>query len=608
MSSADQERLTLVEDSTWRQTALPAGRIAAARGGLIFLLLACFYWLLVPLGPETTPTAELIASHWTAPSSPSVAASIQSGLLSFLALLFPVAFSAKILEITEVCLAFAVLVCWMRQLDASRSTVIPTALIIGLSPGLCTLVIEGGALPLMFLSGAVLLATTDQVRAEAGRGVFFVGLAFGVAVALGPAMLPVLVYSLATMLFDRGIRGVRSRGWITFLVGLLTGLFSFLLLGHVLQGTAPLLPLSVAWSSFSEVWLVSLQQISTPSIEVLVQSTREWGLVAAGFALPGLIWALLRRPGDVALLLVIITSGAFIAPASSPGSAPTALADLDPFSLFSALPAAVFCSWTLTLAHRSLARFQPSKKLLVSLSSIVISATIPFLVSPPLWKPSSELVRQWGTSVLKTVPPESLVITGGRDQGIALEAVQWLEQMRPDVTLLDPRGEILPVRLGLPADTKKEDVLETLRELNTLQRPLVFLPEGLSHPLASRYQVQPQALWFEIRGDQQPIASDLPMWNQISLPHLPQSAEAAWRWLRGEGAEPPRRGRLAGKVAAESWLALARSQGELRFDGKWTAILALLEDLHHDPEEVQRWLQHQDAELPRVSPAGRTRD
>lgn len=606
MSSADQERLTLIEGSTWRQTALPAGRIAVARGGLIFFLLASFYWLLVPLGPETTPTAELIASYWTSHSSPSVAASIQSGLLSFLNLLFPVAFSAKFLEITEVCLAFAVLVCWMRQLDASRSTVIPTALIIGLSPGLCSLVIEGGELPLMFLSGAILLATTDQVRAEAGRGVFFVGLTIGTAVALGPAMLPVLIYSLATMLFDRGIRGVRSRGWIAILLGLMTGLFSSLLLGHALQGGDP--PFSNTWTSFSEAWFVSLQQISTPSIEVLVQSTREWGLVATAFALPGLIWALLRRPGDVALLLVIITSGAFIAPAVLPGFNTTDVADLDPYSLFSALPAAVFCSWTLTLAHRSLARFQPSKKLLVSLSSILISATIPFLVTPPLWKPSSELVRQWGISVLQTVPSESLVLTGGRDQGIALEAIQWLEKIRPDVTLLDPRGEILPVRLGLPADTKKEIVLKTLRELNTLQRPLVFLPQGLSHPLASRYQVQPQALWFEIRRDQQPIASDLPMWNQISLPHLPQSPEAAWRWLRGEGAEPPRRGRLAGKVAAESWLALARSQGELRFDGNWTAILALLEDLHHDPEEVQKWLQHQDAELPRVSPAGRTRD
>ncbi|MBA4684364.1 MAG: hypothetical protein H2076_05170 [Planctomycetes bacterium] len=606
MSYADQERLTLIEGSTWRQTALPAGRIAVARGGLIFFLLASFYWLLVPLGPETTPTAELIASYWTSHSSPSVAASIQSGLLSFLTLLFPVAFSAKFLEITEVCLAFAVLVCWMRQLDASRSTVIPTALIIGLSPGLCSLVIEGGELPLMFLSGAILLATTDQVRAEAGRGVFFVGLTIGTAVALGPAMLPVLIYSLATMLFDRGIRGVRSRGWIAILLGLMTGLFSSLLLGHALQGGDP--PFSNTWTSFSEAWLVSLQQISTPSIEVLVQSTREWGLVATAFTLPGLIWALLRRPGDVALLLVIITSGAFIAPAVLPGVNTTDVADLDPFSLFSALPAAVFCSWTLTLAHRSLARFQPSKKLLVSLSSILISATIPFLVTPPLWKPSSELVRQWGISVLQTVPSESLVLTGGRDQGIALEAIQWLEKIRPDVTLLDPRGEILPVRLGLPADTKKEIVLKTLRELNTLQRPLVFLPQGLSHPLASRYQVQPQALWFEIRRDQQPIASDLPMWNQISLPHLPQSPEAAWRWLRGEGAEPPRRGRLAGKVAAESWLALARSQGELRFDGNWTAILALLEDLHHDPEEVQKWLQHQDAELPRVSPAGRTRD
>ena len=608
MSSGDQERLTLVEDSTWRQTALPAGRIAIARGALVFITLLILYWLMVPTGPETAPTAELIASHWTPKPSPSVTETIQSGLLGLFALIFPVAFSAKSLEIIEVCLAFAILVCWMRQLDASRSTVIPTAMIIGLSPGICSLVIEGGSPPLMFLAGVILLATTDQVRAEAGRGVFFVGLTFGITLSMGPAMFPVLFYSLATMIFDRGIRGGRARGWATIFIGLLMGLSGSILLSHFIHdGDSP--SLLHSWNLTLDTWLLSFQQISTPSIEILIQSTRKWGLVAAAFALPGLIWALFRRPGDVALLLIIISSGAFVAPsATTLGSPLISPAEIDRFSLFSSLPAIIFCSWTLTLAHRSMARFQPTKKLLVSLSAVVISVAIPFLLTPPLWKPSSDLVKQWGTSVLETVPEESLLITGGGDQGIALEALHWLNGNRPDVTLLDPRGEILPGRLGLPAHSEERAVLEVIRELNSLQRPLVFLPQGLAHPLASNLSVQPQALWFEIRKEQQPVSSDLPMWNRISLPHLPQSPEAAWRWLRGQGDEPPGRGRLSVKIAAESWLALARSQGELRFDGRWGSILALLEGLHLDPEEVQRWLRQQGEELPQVSPARRTRD
>ena len=174
MNARDQERLTLVENSTWRQTALPAGRIALARGAILFLLLLALYWMLVPVGPETEPTAQLIASHWTPGSTPATAPAIQSGLLDLLALLLPVAFAAKFLELFQAAFAFAILVCWMRQLDTARSTVIPTALILGLSPGVCQWVIEGGTAPLLFLFGTALVATTDQVRAEAGRGVFFV--------------------------------------------------------------------------------------------------------------------------------------------------------------------------------------------------------------------------------------------------------------------------------------------------------------------------------------------------------------------------------------------------------------------------------------------------
>ena len=606
MNARDQERLTLVENSTWRQTALPAGRIALARGATLFLLLLALYWMLVPVGPETEPTAQLIASHWTPGSTPATAPAIQSGLLDLLALLLPVAFAAKFLELFQAAFAFAILVCWMRQLDAARSTVIPTALILGLSPGVCQWVIEGGTTPLLFLFGTALVATTDQVRAEAGRGVFFVGLFFGISVAFGPAMLPVLIYSLATLVFDRGIRGVRSRGCAAFLCGLIFGVTSALFLGHELHGETTA---TASWQAFRDPWLASLQSFSTPSIEVLTQSTWKWGGLAALFVIPGLIWALFRRPGDVALLLILITSGAFAASTGNPADSPLlSPSQTDLFTIFSALPAVIFCSWTLTLAHRSLARFQPTKKLLVTATSFLICIAAPLLIKPPLWKPSSELVHQWGRSVLETLPRGSLLVTGGGDQGIALEAIHWLDEIRPDVTILDPHGIILPSRIGLPADSRAESVREVIEDLRSHQRPLVFLPEGLSHPLATGWQVQSAGLWFAIRKQSQPIQSDLEMWKKIDLRHLPQSPQAAWLWLRGEGSEPPRRGRLAGKIAAESWFALARSQNDLRFDGRWAPILALLEGLHRDAEEVQFWIRQQGEELPRVSPAGRTRD
>ena len=611
MNPGAEERLTLIEESTWRQTALPAGRIAIARGALVLLLLSVAYSGLAPLGPESGPTAQLLANYWNPNPDLGPEWVIQSALVSLLSMFLPVALAVKVLVISQVTLAFGFLVCWMRQLDASRSTVIPTALIVGLSPGLCQLIFDGGVSPLLLLTGSLLVAATDQVRAEAGRGIFFVGLIFGICLAMGPELLPVLLYSLSTMIFDRGIRGLRSRGLLSGLTGLLTGASLILLSSWLLRFSNGNIPPGELFQWVTFPWQNSLRTISNPSIEVLLRATQQWGILVAVVALPGLLWALFRRAGDVTLLLLMMSTGAFVAPMEIQRETGLISPELvNRFALFSSLPAVIFCSWTLTFVHRSLSRFQPTRKILVSLTSVILCVLAPLSVSPPLWAPSSQLVQQWGNAVLETAPQDALLLSGGGSLGPALEATQWLHNTRPDVTILDPWGEVLPTRIGLPLETPESSVHAGVQKLRNHQRPLIMLPTALSHPLIQGQQLQPQALFFAIREPSEPLNTDQHLWEKISLPHLPKTPEKAWKWLKGIDDHPPRRGRLSGKIAADSWLAMARSQNELRFSGRWSSILALLEELQHNPDAVKSWLQDQSDELPGFNPAPvpRTRD
>ena len=203
-----------------------------------------------------------------------------------------------------------------------------------------------------------------------------------------------------------------------------------------------------------------------------------------------------------------------------------------------------------------------------------------------------------------------MLLSGGGNLGPALEATQWLHNTRPDVTILDPWGKVLPTRIGLPAETPQISVLAGVQKLRNHQRPIILLPSALDHPLLKGQQLQPQALFFEIRDPAEPLKTDQHLWTKISMPHLPQTPDKAWKWLKGIDDQPPRRGRLSGKVAADSWLAMARSQNELRFSGRWSSILALLKELHHDPDAVKTWLQDQSDEVPGFNPVPvpRTRD
>ena len=610
MNIDSNERSSLIAESTWRQAALPAGRIALVRGVLVFIILCFAYAGVVPLGPETGPGAELLASHWTPDPTANPGMTLMSALLSIFATVLPVEWAAKFLSITLTGAALALLVCWLRQLDASRSTVVPAALLAGLSPGICHLVNAGGDAPLLLFLGSMLLVATDQVRAEAGRGIFFVGVFCGSCLLIGPEMFPLLVYALLTILLDRGLRGLRSRGFTMWGVGSFMG--AAIVVGIcVLQLQPSNFDLNAAKQLFLSPWQKVISTIHLPKVEVLLESSQQLGLLFVIVALPGFLWGILRRPGDIALLLLIMSSGSFVAPDSGLFASVTLPPEkIDRFTLFSTLPALVFSSWTLTLLHRSMARFQPTKKILVTVSSLILCTLTVISVEPPLWKPNSNAVRQWSTAVLELAPKESLLLTGGGEKAAALEAVQWLYQIRPDVTILDPWGELLPSRIGLPEGTDASATRTGLLKLIRSDRPLVLLPEAMSHALVAESSFQPRGLLFEIRPQTSPLQSDLRYWDKLDLSHIPDDPQKAIQWLKGKGDLPPRRGRLAGRVATDTWLAMARSKQELTYGSRWSPILALLDELQKNPDEVREWFFTQGAGIPDSSPdpVPRTRD
>ena len=415
-------------------------------------------------------------------------------------------------------------------------------------------------------------------------------------------MFPVQLYALLTMLFDRGLRGLGLRGFALVGLGCLIGC-ALVIAMCALQTSAMNFDFSVGLNQLLDSWNQSINSLHLPAIEVQMGASQQLGILFAIMSLPGLVWATFRRPGDTALLLLVMTSGAFVAPDLLASGSPTLSPEqIDRFVLFSTLPALVFCSWTLTLAHRSLARFQPSKNALVIVSSILLCLVAAILVKPPLWKSESQLVRQWSTAVLEVAPPEALLLTGGGEKAAALEAVQWLDQIRPDVTILDPWGKLLPHRIGLQDGVDEDAVRTAIGRLLINDRPLILLPGALSHSLVAGANLQPRALLFEIRPHNSPLQSDRSYWDKVELNDLPADPEAAMDWLRGSGNMPPRRGRLAGRIAADAWLAKARSNRELTFSSRWAPILTLLEDLQRNPDDVEAWLKQQGDEFGQPNP------
>lgn len=596
MKSRDEERQFLINETSWRQPALPAGRIALVRGAVIFSILFCLYWMMVPLGPETGPTARLLASYWNPPETIAIPLAVQLILLKLSSFLISPEISAKVLSIFLTTGGLAILVCWLRQLDASRSTVVTATLLAGLSPGIAQIVIHGGSAPLIFFTGTLLLVTTDQMRAEAGRGLRSVSFFFGASLAFGPAMIPVQIYSLLTILFDQSNRDLIFRNLLRSILGVIFGFLPCFLTAIYFSESSSMASWIEVFVQWKETWESSISGLHFPSVELLFNSTHQVGVFLLLMALPGFLWSLLRRPGDACLMLLMMTSGAFALPTSTKVRGFTTVDAMDPYLLFASLPALVFCSWTLTIAHRRMARFQPSRKFLVSISSLIICFVAVFLVKPLPWKPTSQLVQQWAASVLESAPQDALLLTGGNASASALVSVQWRDGLRPDVIILDPWGirekpwsSLEHQRLGLSSNLEDSELISGIQELLDAGRPLVALPEALSHPLMAGKNIQPRALLFEIRPEKSPLISDMKLMETLSMADLPSTPKAAWAWIRGEGDFPPRRGRLAGRVAARSWLALARSKGELTFTDEWSPILAVLEGMYFDPDAVQEW-------------------
>jgi len=604
------ERRQLMTRARWRLPALPAGKNALLRGLAVVVLLLIALLPIVPFGPEMVGNTAVLASPTSLEPPIQPALSAYRTMVSLLSLgLHPFVASSS-LSVLLLSLCCGVTLFWLRQQDVARSVVVLTALLLGLSPAITELARYGGSVPLSMLFGICLIASTEQLRSEAGRGIGTCGIAAGLAIGSGPLVIPALLYSLLSLICDQSIRDLRLRSLLWGFGGLL---FGFAILISVATISDPAGIYGVVQGFVSD-W--------TPRFDVdLTQITRTFALVTTGtgvilgsLAILGILYGIIRRPGDLALVLTMASSGPLLSSCFRDQTS-SSLYGAPPFLhgwiIFSLLTMTLLASWTVTVTHRRLGKSRARAKqwLLGALLILVVMSLA--MRSPSLLKPRSEVVTQWAQSVLLSVPQDALLLSGGSPLGKAISVIQLQRGIRPDVILLDRSGNLDPLLIGLSQDTSEPQTLQAARALVTAGRPLVALPMALHHPLLSGRQLSPWGLVLIAHDGATPAPDDNRAWTQIDIPDLPVDPAGAWHWIRGDGPARFASGSMASEVAAASWFAMARRQGQLRGDGRWGAILGLLGRLIEDPAMTREWARQQPADLvtsDATSPAPRISD
>lgn len=572
----------------WRLPSLPAGKSALLRGLLVSAVLFVLTLPIAPSGPEMLGNTLTLSapSSLEPPMKPalSVCRTIVN-LLSFGLHPFTAATTFSVL-LTSLCCG--VIVCWLRQLDVSRSVVIITALLLGLSPLMTELARNGGPIPLVLLLGLCLIVTTEQMRAEAGRGIGTCGFFAGMVIGAGPMTIPAIFYSFLSIVCDQNIRDIRwqalSRGFFGFLSGLTifiaTATFSE---PEGLQGV--LHGLISDWTPQSDL---VISRAAFPFM-LIAEGT---GLLLGSLALIGILYGVSRRPGDLALLLTMASLGPlsslFFQTPVIPTTQYRSSWEYD-WIIFSVFCATLLASWSLTILHRRVGKSRHKAKQLLLVSMLILIAMSLAMRSPSLIKGKSALVNQWAQSVLNSLPQDALLITGGSPLGKALAIVQKHEGIRPDVIVLDRTGNLDPTAIGLAEDTSQERTSQAVRELVRADRSLVALPLALHHPLLMGRQLSPWGVVLIAHDPVTPSPNDDSAWLQIDISDLPVEPAGAWRWIRGEGPAPYASGSMATEVATASWFAIARKQEQLRGDGRWSQILGMLGQLLEDPKGTRRW-------------------
>ncbi|MBT6451658.1 MAG: hypothetical protein HOK60_01495 [Planctomycetes bacterium] len=600
MNLQDRERELLISRPSWRQPALPARRGALLRATLVTVLLWTLFYPVVPAGPEMMGSCQVLveASPFDGGASPALSAcrTLHRTVLGWI----PPMMAASCLSILLMGLSCGAALCWLRQQDAARGVLIPLTLALGLSQGITELTRIGGATPLAICLGMILIATTEQMRAEAGRGLWLWGILLGLSIAAGPSTAPALIYSLLSLLSDRGIRASHLRSLPAASIGILLGISLLFLLASASAGNG----LTEVWTEFVSSWR-PVQHPDYSHLGADLRSVLEGnGWLLAMLAIPGLLISCQRRPGDLALILTLASSGPLLGPLFADGSSgPTpSIPDSIAAAPFIRMTLTLLAAWSLTMAYRRLGKHRRTTHLLLmTILWILVGASLS-MRTPDLRSGKTQVVTQWARSVLEGLPEDSLLLCGGSPLGSVLSVVQSHEGIRPDVTVLDRSGAIDPILLGLPVETPAPRVLQVARSLIASGRPLLALPLALHQELLRGHGLSPWGLLLIARDRTDPAPDDSGAWQQVKIADLPLESTGAWQWIRGEGDHPHASGRLASEVAAAAWFATARRNGNLRDGGRWAGILGLLGDLIKDPGGTRRWALQQPVDLFGESP------
>ncbi|MEE2855830.1 MAG: hypothetical protein VX949_00390 [Planctomycetota bacterium] len=591
----DRERELLITRTSRRQPALPARRGAWMRGLVVAVAIWMLLFPLVPHGPEMVGSCEVLVEASPFDMRIPPALSVCRTLTATAFGLYSPMMAAPLLSILFTGLACAVCLIWSRQQDAARPVVIPAILMLGLSQGITDIARTGGSAPLSMLLGISLIAATEQMRAEAGRGILWWGMVLGMTVACGPVAIPALIYSLLSLLCDRGLRGVHLRVLPAAFAGVLLGMSLIMLLA---------LPADIhGFRGVIDGFLASWTPVDDPDFSRLgwhLAGTIEGsGILLAALAIPGIIIASMRRPGDLALILTLASSGPLLRPLyhDSVGLGDPTISEADAGMAFTLMALTLLSAWSLTVIQRRLGKHSQRNRHFLTAALILLVVTSMGLRTPDPLTPETRVVSQWARSILNGAPEDSLLLCGGSHLGSALIVIQHHEGVRPDITVLDRTGAIDPTVLGLGVDTKATKVLQTAQSLVEAGRPLVALPLALDHPLLRGRSLSPWGLMLRANAVGVAPPDDSGAWNQVDIADLPLDPLGAWQWIRGEGEIRYASGQMSAEVAAATWFAVARRNGHLRGDGPWSGVLALLGDLLLDPAGTRRWARHQPADL-----------
>jgi len=492
-------------------------------------------------------------------------------------------------------LAAGLLAVWLRQRDVGRRAAVGGGLLFAFSLPVWETAVKPSSASLVTALALLILVLLEEARAHRRRlpkliGCFFIGLTL--------LQGPIAVGGVLAILFAAALPRSRIRrphdtaSWaipLSFTLGgaalgvLLAGGVHSLAIPYVLHpgGWAPSQPanalMEVAWSS-------------GPT-----------GICAA----IGLFVLWSRHPGDAATLTLVATTpllaALMLGARGGISGEPPEFTQAIPltYAALAALAAAVLD----TLLQKFAAT--PSRKShLLTAASAALPLAVLVIWTPYVDRSNSRYTEEWARSTLRSLPREAVLFAGPDSRGGILEWVQLIEGERPDVLLPDPGGFI---------DSNRSPILqiEAVHSL-PLDEAIEAFERRSSRPIFSIVPIpikggrwSPWGLvWRRTAPGQGTANESEDAWKSVKFSHIPDNPEGAREWIGGESRVPPR-DRIARRIAADYFQALARKSGNLSQIGPWATVLNELDRLRNPRP---RWFSQDDSQSPRYRSPDREDD